>query len=204
MAKICFEESTFYTVLIVGAVCIIYTLLSQSIYTGEQRQHHPASHRRSAAQGPVAPYVGPAAPAQAPPAPPVRNTDLSGASKDHNDILQMVNPLVPPLRKGPFSLNRIGVPIGIPSRGEYGKFQSMGYLYNPNNPDQALPLIGRRIHSNQYEYYTVHHNNAQIKIPIKLPNDREIVDGDTMNLSGYGDTMTVKLYELDAPRYIPY
>jgi len=90
-----------------------------------------------------------------------------------------------------------------PTRGEYGSFQQVGYLYNTADVDQAMPLISRRIHSNQYEYYTFHHKNPQIKIPIKIQGNQEINDGDTVSVQGYGN-LQAQIYDLDAPRYIPY
>ncbi len=96
------------------------------------------------------------------------------------------------------------VPVTVPTRGEYGSFQQTGYLYNKDLPDQAMPLMGRRIHSNQYEYYTFHHNNQQIKIPVDVAGKRLLNDGETVSVSGYPQQFHVKIYELDSPRYIPY
>jgi hypothetical protein len=117
----------------------------------------------------------------------------------------MHHPLTPPVRRNPYTAGMFPtVPIGIPTRGEYGSFQQMGFLHNPNDQTQAMPLVGRRLHSNQYEYYTFHHNNPQIKIPIKLPGNKEINDGDNINVYGYTAPLQVKIYDLDGPRYIPY
>jgi uncharacterized protein YdeI (BOF family) len=123
------------------------------------------------------------------------------------DMQRMTHPLAPPMRRGPFSYTGHRgptAPVGIPTRGEYGSFQQMGFLHNAADPDQAMPLVGRRIHSNQYEYYTFHHNNPQIKIPIKIQSNKEINDGDEVTVSGYTTDMQAKIYELDVPRYIPY
>ena len=122
------------------------------------------------------------------------------------DLQRMTHPMAPPLRRGDFSYSGQlpTVPISVPTRGEYGSFQQMGFLHNTNDIDQAMPLMGRRIHSNQYEYYTFHHNNPSIKIPIKITGNREITDGQSINLDGYTDALQVKIYDLDAPRYIPY
>lgn len=122
----------------------------------------------------------------------------------NDDRARMHDPFVPPLRRGPMSLigAHVTAPVNIPTRGEYGPFQQMGYLSNGNNINQAMPLMGRRIHSNQYEYYTFHHNNPNIKIPIDNP--REISDGESITLPGYGSSFSANIYSLDHPRYIPY
>ena len=131
---------------------------------------------------------------------------LAAQAQRHEDMQRLAHPLVPPVRRGPFSYMPGGptVPVSIPTRGEYGSFQQSGYLFNTNTPDQAMPLMGRRIHSNQYEYYTFHHNNPQIKIPIKIQGNKEINDGDTVTVPGYNNNFSAKIYDLDAPRYIPY
>lgn len=206
--KICFDKSSFYIIIAVGLACIVYTLVHAGMLNPDESVDKVPVIKVQPPQPPVSREASHLANIR-------RQEDairreerahrpLSGASQNHEDILQIINPLIPPIRKGPLSLARHGAPIFTPTRGEYGKFQPMGYLYNPADADQALPLIGRRIHSNQYEYYTIHHNNSQIKIPIKIQNNKEIVDGDTVPLSGYAATMTVKLYDDDVPRYIPY
>lgn len=119
---------------------------------------------------------------------------------------RMMNPFVPPVRSD--SLSYMGalktVPVNLPTRGEYGAFQQFGYLQDPTDTDKAMPLMGRKIHSNKFEYYTFHHNNTAIKIPVSIRGDQEINDGDTVKISGYTGPFTVKLYDLDYPKYIPY
>lgn len=113
------------------------------------------------------------------------------------DLERMIHPMTPPMRRENV------IPINIPSRGEYGSFHMMGYLHNTADPKQTMPLMGRRIHSNQYEYYTFHHYNPIIKIPIKI--NKEINDGEKVSISTYpGVNFTASLYDTDIPRYLPY
>jgi len=121
------------------------------------------------------------------------------------DMERMMHPMAPPVRRGTFTgMSHVGnMPVNVPTRGEYGPFHMMGYLHNAADPNQAMPLMGRRVHSNQHEYYTFHHNNPAIKIPIKMK--KEIDDGQTVNVSTYpGSNFTASIYDVDVPRYVPY
>ena len=121
------------------------------------------------------------------------------------DMQRMAHPLVPPNRRSimPPSYQTPSVPIFTPSRGEYGNYQQVGYIYNADDAKQAMPLVGRRIHSNQYEYYTFHHYNPSLKLPITVGGNKELNDGDNVQLTGYQNQFKTKLYDIDAPRYMP-
>ena len=199
MAQICFDSSVFYTVMVVGFGVIFYVI--HQIYQDKLAQAMQSNSNVTVADD------------QAPLEDPTRHLAemqqsafLTSHAQKQEDMQRMMHPLAPPLRRGDFSYSGAlpHVPVSIPTRGEYGGFQQSGYLFNVNTPDQAMPLMGRRIHSNQYEYYTFHHNNPQIKIPIKIVGSKEISDGDTIPVSGYNNTFSAKIYELDSPRYIPY
>jgi hypothetical protein len=121
------------------------------------------------------------------------------------DLTRMFHPMAPPLKRDGYGLGSQynqypQYPINIPTRGEYDNFQQVGFLFNDS--EKAMSLMGRRIHSNQYEYYTFHHKNPQIKIPIA--KTKEINDGEALTLPGYGGSFTVKMYDNDSPRYVPY
>lgn len=185
MAQICFDTSKFYTVIITGISVIMYVIIT--IYNEKLEE----------AKNMVLPVP--------PPQPQSVPLEVTAQIQRIDDMSRMHNPLIPPMRRGPFNYTgAVGVPVGIPTRGEYGSFQQMGYLYNANDVDQAMPLVGRRIHSNQYEYYTFHHNNPNIKIPIKIQGNREISDSDVVTVQGYANTFQAKIYELDSLRYVPY
>jgi hypothetical protein len=110
-------------------------------------------------------------------------------------------PMMPPLRRGPLNLGPGGANR---RRYGYGVFNQMGYLRNPDNVDQVMPLMGRQIHSQQFEYYTFHHNNPDVKIPIKISGDKEINDGESVALEAYAKPFQAKIYDLDTPRYVPW
>lgn len=191
MAQVCFDSSAFYTVMIVGIGTIMYVIFN--IY---QQKLEDTAALFSSSDADV----------EEQPSEAFRRGLFAAQVQRLEDMQRMQHPLTPPVRRGPFSYTGTGpsLPVSIPTRGEYGSFQQMGFLHNPNDADQAMPLIGRRIHSNQYEYYTFHHNNPQIKIPIKITGNGEINDGDSITVYGYANQLTAKIYDLDAPRYIPY
>jgi len=129
----------------------------------------------------------------------------ANSAQREQDYQRMANPFVPPIQRGPFSpmLAEKTLPINIPTHGEYGNFQQVGYVYKLNNPDQMFKLFGRRIHSNKYEYYVVHPYTG-IKMPIKVKNDWELNNGEKVTITGFPGDFTVQIYDLDQPRYVPY
>lgn len=199
---ICFDRKSFYTFIFVGFALIVYVLykvheeqlvkVSQELSLTSEKHKLELDEQKSALMQQMTQHAQIAQTAQ--------------NAQRFEDSERMMNPFVPPLQRGPFSYAgaMLTVPVSTPSRGEYGPFQQIGYLQNGNNIDQAMPLMGRRIYSNKYEYYTFHHNNPTIKIPIVTKAGSEIYDDSTITVPGYTGTFAVKMYELDHPRYIPY
>ncbi len=178
-AQVCFDSSTFYTVLIISCAIFLYGLSAPV---------SPAVKEIQTTKYVITPPPGP----------------ISGRMfvRDY-ELERFRHPMIPPLRRGPFNLG----PGGLRHR-QYGYgtgvYHQMGFLHNPENVDQAMPLMGRRLHSQQYEYYTFHHNNPDIKIPIKITGDKEINDGDNVTVNTYAKPFQAKIYELDTPRYVPF
>jgi hypothetical protein len=171
MAQVCFDSTAFYTIMIICVAVIVYTLVTDKPGT-------PA---------PITFISSPTTP-----------TTTPTTNRHTGDLVRLIHPLIPPVRRDGYHLN-----FGIPTRGPYGPHHAMGFLHNASDPEQAMPLIGRRIHSNRYEYYTFHHSNPTIKIPIK--ENKELVDGATISLQSYpGVTFNVSLYDTDQPVYSPY
>lgn len=185
MSQVCFDSSTFYTVLIISVSIFVYCLL-------DARHNTKVKYIRLTMQQPL--------PSRQPSLPPAVDESIAVRNFETERFL---HPMVPPLRRGPLNLG----PRGLGHRYGYGPFSpfnQMGYLHNPDNNEQAMPLMGRRLHSQQYEYYTFHHNNPDIKIPIKIQGDKEIMDGDQVSVPTYNGQFSAKIYELDTPRYVPY
>lgn len=203
MAQICFDSTTFYTIMIVGITVMIYTIITiyqdiihRNLNSNSTLNSDSNESRKSDKLNSL-------------------NTDILKQMRldqminnaHQSNISTLIDPTVPPIRRNPFMTGMLphpsSMPTNIPTRGEYGPFHMMGYLHNTNDNDQAMPLMGRRIHSNQYEYYTFHHNNPNIKIPINLK--KEINDGENVDIPTYqGNTFQATIYDIDTPRYIPY
>lgn len=175
MPQVCFDTTAFYPFMFINIMVIVFAL-----YTVIKYDTQPRSHRSRPSQ-------------------PVIWRD-----QPSEDLTRMLHPMAPPLKRNFYDINpfrswNVGVPINIPTRGEYDNFQQLGFLFN--DAEKAMALMGRRIHSNQYEYYTFHHKNPQLKIPIA--KTKEINDGEAVTLPGYTGAFTVKMYDNDYPRYMP-
>lgn len=197
--QICFNKTSFYTFIVVCVAIIgyvLYTIHVQQLakvsegFTTELQQQQDQMQRTLNTQQEQ-----------------IQHAQLFALNiQQHEDTQRMINPFVPPVKRGPLSF--VGAwqttPVNIPTRGEYGAFQQVGYLHHTKHNDQAMPLMGRRIHSRKYEYYTFHHANPNIKIPISIKGDDEVYDATTLQVPGYKGNFTVKIYDLDHPRYIPF
>lgn len=127
------------------------------------------------------------------------------------------NPFLPPLRSNPnepatsVSLRGLGVPINIPTRGYSQDYQQVGVL---TGGDKILPLFGRTTWSgsNKWLYYTSSDQFHTIKLPVKNKKRDctqefgcdELYDKDSVFVPAYNKEFEVSIYQLDAPRYIPY
>jgi hypothetical protein len=135
---------------------------------------------------------------------------------------RIINPLLPPERSYEATY---GVPINIPTRGPEGAYQQIGYLYKDDIADETkqignntepvmLPLYGRPTYngSNKWMYYISSDKYHSIKMPIQHKNKKcdseygcdEIYEDDSVNVPAYNGEFKVKIYEYDAPKYIPY
>ena len=104
------------------------------------------------------------------------------------------------------------IPINIPTRGET-QYVQIGILSNSDN-DKILPLYGKQTYqrSQHWNYYTTTDSYNLVKIPLSYEGKdcmkeigcRELNDGDSIFISEYGETFTIKIYESNKFRYIPY
>ena len=132
------------------------------------------------------------------------------------DFQRVVNPLVPPERSYPYRINRIGVPINIPTRGVSSGYQQVGALIQngDDSTKKILPLFGMPTYpgSRQWLYYTGTDNFTSVKLPVENRGKscqgdygcEQIMDGDDIDISGYNSKFKVNLYSLDKPIYLPH
>ena|SRR3989338_2481354 len=211
MDQICFRRDTFYLVVSIGVIIIGFVLYQT--YRGET-----GSYRRQLRE--VTAQLRQEIDRDFQPRKTMENQEKSQKLSEYimanliqraheypssRDLNRAMNPLVSPMRRNPYYLEptTIGLPVNVPTRGEMGPFAQMGYLYLGGKSKIMMPLYGRRAYGNKYDYYTSHHENTQVKIPVKVKGSEELSDGDSLNLPGYKGSFTVKLYEYDYPRYLP-
>ena len=128
---------------------------------------------------------------------------------------QEVNMLRPPLRQAPdTTTTNIGLmPINIPTRGETPDIQQVGVLRSKTN-DKVLALYGRPTYrgSSKWIYYTGTDKYHSIKLPVEKNNRDctaeygcdELYEDDEVQVKGSGEVYQTSIYQLDAPRYIPF
>lgn len=106
---------------------------------------------------------------------------------------RLINPLLEPKKTY----------INLRTRGKELPYQQYGFVYQG---DVRIPLFGRQTYagSNQYEYYVQDESRNFIKIPLDVQGDKELYDDDKVTIDSYDGEFTVKIYENDAPKYIPY
>lgn len=138
---------------------------------------------------------------------------------------QAVSP--PPLHEPPEREYRSRMPINIQTRPQRD-YQQIGALYKTgavntsssintpgnNTNTSVLPLFGRRTYasSSLWNYFTSTSDHSIVKLPIYIDGNnctkdkgcKELFDGDTIEISALNGTYKVELYEVEAPRYIPY
>jgi hypothetical protein len=105
-------------------------------------------------------------------------------------------------------------PINIQTRPNSGySYTQMGILtpVGGASAGAVLPLMGRRLDRNKYQYYTVSNTHLNIKIPITVRGKNatgeygcdEIISGDTVVVQGFNETYRVTVYESTRFQYLP-
>jgi hypothetical protein len=104
------------------------------------------------------------------------------------------------------------VPINIPTRGESPKYQQMGILSDPADPENIKSLYGRQTYpgSNKYNYFTKKDSHLAPSIPLSFENKdctkengcKELDNNSQISLNNVDYNIT--LYEPETIRYLPY
>ena len=101
------------------------------------------------------------------------------------------------------------VPINIPTRSFPDSFASIGVV---NIDDKILPLYGRRINSDRWNYYTRTDTYNPVPIPIRFQNRdcmddigcNEIMSGDDIKVEVMNKHGKANIYKYDRPKYIGF
>ena len=104
---------------------------------------------------------------------------------------------------------KASVPINIPTRGLPDSFQSIGVV---NIDDKILPLYGRRINSDRWNYYTRTDTYNPVPIPIRFQRRdcmddigcNEIMSGDDIKVEVMNKQGKANIYKYDGPKYIGF
>ena len=99
-----------------------------------------------------------------------------------------------------------------PTYNNYDEYQQVGHLASINdsyNRKLILPLLGRKINRDRWEYYTSTENNSRIRIDITYKNREcaddvgcdEIQNNDIITVPSYDCDFQVHMYRLKPIRY---
>jgi hypothetical protein len=105
---------------------------------------------------------------------------------------------------------RAVVPINIETRPSSGvDFVQVGIL--SRGQGEVLPLMGRKLSREKWNYYAVSNSNMYLKLPVMV-NGRDcmveygcdpIYSGDMVYVEGYGDGYKATVYQNSLMRYLP-
>jgi len=90
------------------------------------------------------------------------------------------------------------------------EFAQLGFLTPDAGENKILPLYGRRLQRDRWQYYTISNQHNDIKLPIKVGRRsgldsigvNELGDGDRVLVHGYNEMFTVSLYDTEVRRYL--
>jgi len=105
---------------------------------------------------------------------------------------------------------RAVVPINIETRPSSGAhFEQVGIL--SRGQGEVLPLMGRKLSRDKWNYYAVSNSNMYLKLPVMV-NGRDcmveygcdpIYSGDMVYVEGYGNGYKATVYQNSLMRYLP-
>jgi hypothetical protein len=129
----------------------------------------------------------------------------------NKDYERIVNPLLPPERSNPYSPNRVGLPVNIPTRGLSSGFQQVGILTGEG--EKVMPLFGEETYpaSNMWRYYTNTDQYQSVKLGVRKGSwdcmeergCKELYNGDSVQVQGKSGEFNVEMYKYDSPKYMP-
>lgn len=123
----------------------------------------------------------------------------------NRDINVIKNPLQPPERRLPNYAYPFNIITNIPTRGIPDNYHQFGIAFRENT-ETGFNVFGRQKYpgSNQYEYYVIGTMGFnQVKIPLKIKGDKELEDGQMIDIPGNNGLFKFKLFDYDIPRYNP-
>jgi hypothetical protein len=110
------------------------------------------------------------------------------------------------------------MPINVSTRGLPESYQQIGVLTAPGGTDTSasptrtiLPLFGRAIDRNRWNYYTRTDGLNPVQVPVQFKRRNcddtngcdEIMEGDSVAIPVMGQAYTASVYRYSTPRYLP-
>ena len=100
------------------------------------------------------------------------------------------------------------LPFNQPTQGLPDAFQSVGVI---NVGEQMLPLYGRRITGDRWNYYTRTDTYNPVPIPVHVQRRdcmdgtgcEEVMSGETVRIAAMGKEGKTHVYRMDGPTYLP-
>jgi hypothetical protein len=95
------------------------------------------------------------------------------------------------------------IPINIETRPSSGYTYSQIGMLSRTDRNDILPLMGRRLTRDKWQYYTVSNTHLNVKLPILINGKNagseygcnELSSGDSVYVEGYGDGFVANIYE---------
>jgi len=114
----------------------------------------------------------------------------------------------------PYTAPLVDNRINIRTQGELSEYTTIGILTRIGDTESTLPLIGRSINRNNWNYYTINDKNSSLllKLPIYNSNNKNCLneygcqmlnDGDIVKIEGTDATFKVTTYDNAQSRYLP-
>ena len=122
------------------------------------------------------------------------------------EMFTPMDPSVPPLK----DFYQPCVPVNVETRGVPREYTQLGLL---TRGDTILPLMGRRLWSATWQYYSISNTGVvNTKLPMRFKGRsctgeygcEELSTGDTVYVEGYKQAFEVTLYETATLRYLPF
>lgn len=115
----------------------------------------------------------------------------------------LMDPYVPPSKTDGYRIN-------IETRGLSQDYSQLGIL---TKDDKILPLMGRRLMADKWQYYSISNTGViNTKLPLSVKGRSctgeygcdPLMNGDAVYVEGYKQTFVVTLYETTKYQYLPY
>lgn len=207
MEQICFRTDTFYSVMIIGMMIMFWALYQVYQQEIENSQLKAQTQILSQKEKELV-LAKDQAEIQAKLQQEEKESTLSNLDQIIEQKLQQTTRLPPEYahraraRADAYSRDHFVTPVYTPTRGEPSDYYTIGYLSHEKDSDLMMKLLESHLYSGRYQYYTTHHLDPSIKIPLHVRHDERLSTGDLVEVPGYKGKFKVHIYEIEPFRYL--